>query len=85
MSVTIDLPRDIAETIQKNVARSGQNVSAFVLVAVREKITRGQILDEICAPFAQAVGVTDDMFDEFFEKVRGEVWHDDDVAMTQGA
>lgn len=77
MSVTIDLPRDIEESIQKNVARSGQNVSAFVLEAVREKVARCKTLDEVCAPFANAVhaaGVTDDEFDQFFEEVRDEVW-----------
>jgi len=52
-------------------------VSAFILRAVEEKISRGRNFDEICAPFAQAVeaaGMSDEEFDHFFEEAREEVW-----------
>ena len=77
MSVTIELPPDLEETIRRRVGRASQNLSTFVLEAVREKIARGQTLDEVCAPFAQAVsasGITDDGFDELVEECREEVW-----------
>ena len=77
MSVTIEIPSDLEETIRQRVVKAGQNLSAFVLEAVREKIARSQTLDEICAPFAQAVsasGITDDGFDELVVESREEVW-----------
>ena len=77
MSVTIEIPTDLEETIRQRVAKAGQNLSTFVLEAVREKIARSQTLDEICAPFAEAVsasGITDEGFDELVEDARQEVW-----------
>jgi predicted transcriptional regulator len=79
MTLTIDLPPDLEKTVRQHAARSGQDVSAFVLQAVQEKITRARTFDEICAPFAQAVeatGITDEEFDRFFEEVREEVWQE---------
>ena len=77
MSVTIEISTDLEETIRQRAVKAGQNLSTFVLEAVREKIARSQSLDEICAPFAHAVsasGITDDGFDELVEEARQEVW-----------
>lgn len=77
MSVTIELPPDIEATFRERLARVPQNVTAFVVEAVREKLSRSQTLDEICVPFAQSVaaaGVTDDELDQLFEKARENVW-----------
>jgi len=79
MTVTIDLPPELEQILRKHLARSGQDVSVFVLQAVREKLAKTRTLDEICAPFAQAVkatGITDEQFDRFFEEVREEVWQE---------
>jgi predicted transcriptional regulator len=78
MSVTIDLPPELEKTVRQHAARSGQDVSAFVLQAVQEKLAKASTFDEVCAPFAQAVaatGVSDREFDQFFEEMRQEVWH----------
>jgi predicted transcriptional regulator len=75
MTLTIDLPSDLEKTVRQQAAKSGQDVSAFVLQAVNEKLAKARTLDEICAPFAQAVaatGISDDEFDRFFEEARAE-------------
>ena len=79
MTLTIDLPPELEKMLQQCTARSGQNVSAFVLQAVQEKITKSRTFAEICAPFALAVEasqVSDEEFDHFFEEMRNEVWQE---------
>jgi len=79
MSVTIELPAELEKTVRQHAARSGQDVSAFVVQAVQEKIAKTRTFDEICGPFAQAVGATgigDDEFDHFFQGIREEIWQE---------
>jgi len=79
MTVTIDLPPEVEKTVRQQAAKNGQDVNAFVLQAVQEKIAKARTFEEICAPFAQAVaatGITDEEFDRFFEEVREEVWQE---------
>jgi hypothetical protein len=79
MTMTIDLPAELERALRQHTARSGQDVSSFILQAVQEKIARARTFDEVCAPFAQAVqdtGITDEEFDRFFEEVREDVWQD---------
>jgi hypothetical protein len=77
MTLNIDLPPDVEETLRLQAARSGQDVRAFVVQAVREKIGRAGTFQEVCAPFSKAVdasSVSDEEFDRFFEERRDEVW-----------
>lgn len=77
MTVTIELPPELEKSLRDQAARSGQEVSAFVLQAVKDKIAKARTLEEICAPFARAVeatGMSDEEFDHFFEEAREEVW-----------
>lgn len=79
MSFTIDLPPELEKALQRHAAQRGQDVTAFVLQAVRGKIDKARTFDEICAPFSQAVhetGITDEEFDHFFGQVREEVWEE---------
>jgi predicted transcriptional regulator len=79
MTVTIHFPPELEESLRQYAARSGQDVSRFVLQAVEEKIAKARTFDEISAPFAEAVaatGVSDEEFDQFFDEVRDEVWQD---------
>jgi len=79
MNVTIEFPPELEKTVRQHAARSGQDVSAFVVQAVEEKIAKARTFDEICAPFAQAVaatGISDDDFDHFFQEVREELWQE---------
>lgn len=79
MSVTIELPSDIEATLRERLLRSRQNVSAFVVEAVREKLSRIRTLDEVCAPFAKSVaasGASDDELDQVFEDAREKVFQD---------
>jgi hypothetical protein len=46
--VTIDLPPELEKALRQQAARNGQDVSAFVLQAVQEKIAKARALDEIC-------------------------------------
>ncbi len=77
MTVTFDFPPELEKTLRDRAAQRGQEVSAFVAEAVKEKIAKAATFDEICAPFARAVeaaGMSDDKFDAFFEDAREEVW-----------
>lgn len=79
MTVTINLPPELENTLRQQAARSGLEVSAFVLDAVKEKLAKARTLDEVCAPFAHAVaaaGANDQEFDDFFEQARDEVWQE---------
>jgi predicted transcriptional regulator len=79
MTVTIELPPELEETLRQQAAKSGQDLDTFVLQALKEKIARTRTFDEICAPFAQAVEaarITDEEFDRFFEEVREEAWQE---------
>lgn len=76
MTVTIDLPPELERALLQQAARSGQDVTSFVLQAVRDKIAKARTFDDICAPFARAVdasGIADEEFNRFFEEVREEV------------
>ena len=77
MTVIITLPPDLEKSVRQQAAKSGQDLSAFVLQAVNEKLAKARTFDEICAPIAKAVaatGISDDEFDRFFNEVRKEVW-----------
>lgn len=79
MTLTINLPPDLEKTVRQQAAKNGQDVGAFVLQAVNEKLAKARTFDEICAPFAAAVtasGISDDEFDRFFEEAREEVWQE---------
>jgi hypothetical protein len=75
MTLTIDLPPDLENTVRQQAAKNGQDVGAFVLQAVNEKLAKARTFDEICAPFAQAVtasGISDEDLDRSFEEAREE-------------
>jgi predicted transcriptional regulator len=77
MTVTIHLPPDLEQALRLQAAQTGQDVDAYVLQAVREKIARARTFEDVCAPFAQAVdasGMSDEEFDRFFETARQTVW-----------
>ena len=77
MSVTIEFPPDIEATLRERLARIPGNVTTFVVEAVREKLSRSRMLDEICGPFAASVaatGVTDGELEQLFEEARENVW-----------
>jgi predicted transcriptional regulator len=79
MTVIIDLPPELEKELQERAARAGQDMSSFILQAVKEKIAKPPTFDEICAPFAQAVeasGMTDEELEKFFEEIRDEVWQE---------
>jgi uncharacterized protein (DUF1778 family) len=79
MTLTIDLPSDLEQTVRQHAARRGQDVNGFILQAVEEKIAKARTIAEICQPIAKAVaatGITDQEFDEFFEEARNEVWQE---------
>ena len=79
MTVTIDFPLELEEALRQHAARKGQEVSAFILQAVQEKIAKARTFDEICGPFEKAVAATrmaDEEFDRFFEESREEVWQE---------
>jgi hypothetical protein len=66
MPLIIDLPVDLETTVRQQAAKNGQDVAAFVVQALHEKLAKARTFDEICAPFAQAVaasGISDEEFD----------------------
>ena len=73
MSVMIDLPPDLEATLRDRLARLQQNVGTFVVEAVREKLSRCLTIDEVCAPFSEAVaksGISDEELDQLFRTAR---------------
>ena len=79
MTVTIELPPDLENSVRQQAARNGQDVSSFVVQAVNEKLAKLRSFDEVCAPIAQAIaatGISDDELDRFFEEAREEVWQE---------
>jgi predicted transcriptional regulator len=79
MTVTINLSPEMEQAVRQYAARSGQDVSKFVLQAVEEKIAKARTFDEICSPFAEAMattGISDQEFDRFFDEVRDEAWQE---------
>lgn len=79
MTLTIELPLELEQTVRRHADQHGQDVQDFVLQAVQEKLAKARTFDEVCAPFAQAVaatGLSDEEFDQFFEEVREEVWQE---------
>ena len=79
MTLTIELPPEVEQALRLQAGRSGQDVHAFVLQAIREKIAKAGTFQEICAPLARAVeaaGISDAEFDRFFEAAREEVWRE---------
>lgn len=77
MSVILEISPDLDEAVRQQAAKNGQDVNAFILKAVNEKLTKACSFDEVCTPFAEAVaatGITEDEFDHFFEEARDEVW-----------
>jgi hypothetical protein len=77
MTLNIDLPPDLESDLRTQAAQNGQDMGAFVVQPVREKIGRAATFQAVCAPFAKAVRasvVTEEEFDRFFEESRDEVW-----------
>ncbi len=66
MTLTIDLPPELEKTVRQQAAKNGQDVEAFVLQAVNEKLAEARINNEIgasVAPPAPSVG------DEFYAQL----------------
>lgn len=79
MSVTIDLPAELEQSVRQHAARSGQDVQAFVVQAVQEKLAKAQTFANLSAPFAAAVaasGLDEAELDQLFEEARTEVWQE---------
>jgi hypothetical protein len=79
MTVTINLPPELEKTVRQQAAKNGQDVDAFVLEAVNEKLAKVRTFDEICAPFAQAVaasGISDEELGRLFDEAREGVWQE---------
>ncbi|MBI3822724.1 MAG: hypothetical protein HY289_08590 [Planctomycetes bacterium] len=79
MTVTITFPPDVEKTVRQQAAKNGQDVDAFVLQAVNEKLAKQRSFDEVCAPIAEAIaatGIGDDELDRLFEEAREEVWRE---------
>ena len=79
MTLTIAFPPEMEKTMLQQASQVGQDVNAFVLQAVAEKVAKARTFAEVCAPFAQAVaaaGVSDEEFDRFFEEARDDVWRE---------
>ena len=79
MTLTIDLPPELEQALRLQATRSGEDLSVFVVHAIKEKIARARTFDEVCAPFARAIetsGMSEEEFDRFFEDARDEVRHE---------
>jgi hypothetical protein len=65
MTLTIDLPPELEKTVRQQAAKNGQDVGAFVLQAVNEKLAKAPTNNEIGASVAPPVpNVSDEFYAE---------------------
>ena len=65
MTLTIDLPADLEQAVRQQAAKNGQDVGAFVLQAVNEKVAKAPTNNEIGASVAPpAPSVSDEFYTE---------------------
>jgi len=79
VTLTIDLSPELEATLRQHATRSGQDLNAFVLEAVREKLAKSRTFEEVCSPFARAVeaaGMADEEFDQIVEEARNAQWRE---------
>lgn len=75
--IEINLPSDIEQKLRERASLSGQDISAVIVEALREKVSEPDRLDTILAPFRSAFaqsGCSDEELDIAIQAARDEIW-----------
>jgi hypothetical protein len=76
MTVTLELEPDVQSLLEKRARAEGCDVKGYVEKLVAKEVNRERTLDEILAPFRDAVersGISDEELDTAFTEARREV------------
>lgn len=76
MAVTLELEPEVESLLEKRARAEGCDIKGYVEKLVEKELNRGRTLDEILAPFRDAVersGVSDAELDTLFTQARREV------------
>jgi hypothetical protein len=79
MTVTPSIPADLEQQLRDRAARTGQDLNALILDAVREKLEARSTFREIFAPIHEAFAngqASEDELDELFEEARDQRWRE---------
>lgn len=77
MTVLLELEPEIESQLEKRAKDNGYDVTAYVRKLIEKDVNRQQTIDEILAPFRQAVeksGISDEELDSLFTQARKEVF-----------
>jgi hypothetical protein len=77
MMLTLDLEPDMKSQLEKRARANGCDIERYVKKLIEEDVSRERTLDEILAPFRQAVersGISDDELGSLFTEARKEVF-----------
>ena len=76
--ITITLPNDVTEVLEKRALADGESVTGYIEGLLKKQVVRPS-LDEILAPirknFAES-GMTEDELDELIESERQAIWEE---------
>jgi hypothetical protein len=79
MLLLLTLTADLEAKLWEQAASAGKDDSTFARDVLEERLHGPLSVDEILAPFHKQVGelgMTDEEMDEFYERLRDEVWQD---------
>ena len=77
MTVLLELEPEIESRLEKRAEANGYDVNGYVKKLIEKDVNRQQTINEILAPFRQAVeksGISDDELDSLFTQARKEVF-----------
>ena len=77
MTILLELEPEIESRLEKRAKDNGYDVNGYLRKLIEKGVNRPQTLDEILAPFRQAVeesGISDEELDSLFTEARKEVF-----------
>ena len=86
MDITISIPAEMQEKLQRRAIESGQDVEAYVERLIEKALSGPPSIDELLAPvrkqFAES-GMTEEELDALIEEAREEVWQEKQAQKLQ--
>jgi hypothetical protein len=83
----IPLPPDTEELLRQRAKANGEDISAYAARLLKEALTTPSV-DELLAPFRKQIeesGTSDEEFDRLGEKLRQEVWQEQQARKAKTA
>jgi hypothetical protein len=86
MDITISIPTEMQEKLQRRAIENGQDVEAYVERLIEKALSGPPSIDELLAPvrkqFAES-GMTEEELDALIEEAREEVWQEKQAQKLQ--